>query len=76
MPLIVPDETGPIALFPLRPGGPLRFRELTTRERWLWEQKSGVICGGGFWTPEMQAQAEAHYDAHMGNASAGRKAAA
>ncbi len=76
MPLIVPDDTGPIELFPLRPGGPLRFRELTAREHWLWLQKSSMICGGGFWTAEMQAQAEMHYDEHTDNAHMGRKAAA
>jgi hypothetical protein len=41
--ILIPDPAGPVALFPLRPGGPLRFRQLTPAEIADWDDHCRAV---------------------------------
>ena len=59
--MLRPDPAGDILLFPLRPEGPLRYRELTAYEAWEWHQQCEVVLSGGAWTSEVAAHCREMY---------------
>ena len=57
---LVEDPDGSIALWPHRPE---RYRRMTHREVYLWEQRADLALRGIPWTPEIERQYGDVYDA-------------
>ena len=65
--VLVADPAGDILLFPLRPEGPLRFREVSPLEKWLWLRQCEVVLSGGVWGDDLAAEYRELY--HQGEAN-------
>ena len=62
--VLIPDPAGDILLFPLRLEGPLRCREVSPLEKWLWQRQCEVVLSGGAWSEALAAEYRALYH-HM-----------